>query len=56
MKTLAYLAAAISLTYAMTSCEPGMPLTVSGYYKSADGSKSGLSTTFVPLKKIHADK
>ena len=56
MKILAYLAGAFALTYAMTSCEPGMPLTVSGYYKSADGSKSGLSTTFVPIKKIHAEK
>jgi hypothetical protein len=56
MKTLAHLLAAFGITYVLTSCEAGTPLTVSAFYRTSDGSKSGLSTTFVPVKKIHPDK
>lgn len=52
MKTLAYLIAAFALTYALTACQPGTPLTVSGFYRTQDGSKAGISTTFVPVAKV----
>jgi hypothetical protein len=59
MKPTAFLLLGLAMilaAIALTSCEPGTPVTVSGYYKGADGSKSGLSGTFVPRAKIHADK
>lgn len=56
MKTLAYLVAAFALTYVLTACQPGMPVTVSGFYRTTDGSKAGLSTTFVPVAKILNEK
>jgi hypothetical protein len=56
MKTLAYLIAAFAMTYALTACQPGTPLTVSGFYRTTDGSKAGISTTFVPVAKVLADK
>jgi hypothetical protein len=52
MKTLAYLIAAFAMTYLLTACQPGMPVTVSGFYRTTDGSKAGLSTTFVPVAKV----
>lgn len=56
MKRLAYLLAAFALTYLLTACQPGMPVTVSGFYKTTDGSKAGLSTTFVPVAKVLHEK
>lgn len=56
MKRLAYLIAAFALTYALTACQPGMPVTVSGFYRTTDGSKAGLSTTFVPVAKVLPEK
>ena len=52
----AYLFAAFALTYLLTACQPGMPVTVSGFYRTTDGSKAGLSTTFVPVAKVLPEK
>jgi hypothetical protein len=56
MKTLAYILAAVALTYVLTACQPGTPLTVSGFYRTTDGSKAGISTTFVPVAKVLPEK
>jgi hypothetical protein len=56
MKTLVYLIAAFAMTYMLTACQPGMPVTVSGFYRTTDGSKAGLSTTFVPVAKVLNEK
>lgn len=56
MKTLAYLLAAFAMTYLLTACQPGTPLTVSGFYRTQDGAKAGLSTTFVPVAKVLNEK
>jgi len=45
-----------SVLYCLTACQPGTPLTVSGFYRTSDGSKAGLSTTFVPVSKVLAEK
>ena len=56
MKHLIYLIAAFALTYVLTACQPGAPLTVSGFYRAQDGSKAGISTTFVPVAKVLSEK
>lgn len=52
MKTLLYLIVALAITHVLTQCQPGTPLTVSGFYRTSDGSKAGISTTFVPVAKV----
>ena len=56
MKHLAYLLAAFAMTYLLTACQTGMPVTVSGFYRTTDGAKAGLSTTFVPVAKVLDEK
>ncbi len=49
MRTLAAI-----LSMLLTSC--GGPVTLSGFYRTTDGSKVGLSGTWVPVTKVADSK